>query len=393
MATQTRRVLPNDPKTIGERPLPGALALLTGLNHVARSLVPFDSNATSLAQVIEGTRRILRPDGVAILIRGPHGDYAFRATYGVLAEWSGFHLSGSAAEHLDELIERDAVVLLRAKKTRSAREFLLVEEMSWGAIAPIHSQGESMGALLLHHATPLPFRAEHVAALQGLATLAGVAEREDRHRAHQEELFMSVIVSLTMALEAKDPYTEGHSVRVAAYSEAIGKELGLPPETLDVVHRACLVHDVGKIAVDENILGKQSGLSDREREKMDMHPVIGESILRPIALLQPLLPGVRSHHEHYDGTGYPDGLAGDAIPVEARIMAVADAFDAMTSNRPYRDSLPEEDALAELRGNAGTHFDPRVVAAFERIYPAVKRTLQNLRPRTMEAPSEETARR
>ena len=196
---------------------------------------------------------------------------------------------------------------------------------------------------------------------------------------------MSVIVSLTMALEAKDPYTEGHSVRVAAYSEAIGKELGLPPETLDVVHRSCLVHDVGKIAVDENILGKSGVLSEREREKMDMHPLIGESILRPIAMLGPLLPGVRSHHEHFDGTGYPDGLAGEAIPIEARIMAVADAFDAMTSNRPYRDSLPEEDALAELRQNAGTHFDPRVVAAFERIYPAVKRTLQNLRPRTREA--------
>ena len=384
MPTQTRRTLPGEIRTIGERPLPGALALLTGLNHVARSLVPFDPNVTSLAQVIEGTKRILRPDGLAIVIRGEHGEYVFRATDGVLAEWSGFQLSGSAAEHLDELIEKDAIVLLRARKTRSAREFLLVEGMGWGAIAPIRSQGESMGALLLHHATPLPFRAEHVAALQALATLAGVAEREDRHRAHQEELFMSVIVSLTMALEAKDPYTEGHSVRVAAYSEAIGKELGLPPETLDVVHRACLVHDVGKIAVDENILGKQSGLSEHEREKMDMHPVIGESILRPIALLSPLLPGVRSHHEHFDGTGYPDGLAGDAIPIEARIMAVADAFDAMTSNRPYRDSLPEEDALAELRQNAGTHFDPRVVAAFERIYPAVKRTLQNLRPRARE---------
>jgi hypothetical protein len=393
MPTQTRRPLPGDhAATIGEKPLPGPLALLTGLNHVARSLVPFDTDATSLAQVIEGTKRILRPDGIAILIRGAAGEYAFRAADGVLAEWSGFHLSGSAAEHLDELIGRDAVVLLRGRKTRSAREFLLVDGMDWGAIAPIRSQGESMGALLIHHASPLPFRAEHVAALQGLATLAGVAEREDRHRAHQEDLFMSVIVSLTMALEAKDPYTEGHSVRVAAYSEAIGKELGLPPETLDVVHRSCLVHDVGKIAVDENILGKSGVLSEREREKMDMHPLIGESILRPIAMLGPLLPGVRSHHEHFDGTGYPDGLAGEAIPVEARIMAVADAFDAMTSNRPYRDSLPEEDALAELRRNAGTHFDPRVVAAFERIYPAVKRTLQNLRPRIREAEETRTPR-
>ena len=151
---------------------------------------------------------------------------------------------------------------------------------------------------------------------------------------------------------------------------------------LDVVHRSCLVHDLGKIAVDGNILGKEEGLSSHEREKMDLHPVIGEDILRPITLLKPLLPGVRSHHEHYDGTGYPDGLAGEAIPIEARIMAVADAFDAMTSNRPYRLALPEEDALAELRRNAGTHFDPRVVAAFEQIYPAVKRTLEHLRPRS-----------
>jgi HD-GYP domain-containing protein (c-di-GMP phosphodiesterase class II) len=192
---------------------------------------------------------------------------------------------------------------------------------------------------------------------------------------------MSVIVSLTMALEAKDSATEGHSVRVAAYSEAIGKELGLGAKALDVIHRACLVHDIGKIAVDENILSKRDRLNTMEREKMDMHPLIGESILSPIEMLRPLLPGVRSHHEHYDGSGYPDGLAGDAIPIEARIMAVADAFDAMTSNRPYRQALPEEEALVELRRNAGTHFDPKVVAAFEQIYPAVKRTLEHMRPR------------
>jgi HD-GYP domain-containing protein (c-di-GMP phosphodiesterase class II) len=113
---------------------------------------------------------------------------------------------------------------------------------------------------------------------------------------------------------------------------------------------------------------------------MDLHPLIGESILRPIELLRPLLPGVRSHHEHYDGTGYPDGLRGDAIPIEARIMAVADAFDAMTSDRPYRKALSEQAALDELRRNAGTHFDPRVVAAFEEIFPAVSRTLEHLRP-------------
>ena len=386
MTTKTRASSQSNVITPAPETLPGALALLTGLNHVARSLVPFEAGNTSLAQVMEGARRILNPDGIAILVRNREGEYAFKVVEGVLSEWSHFVLSGGGVELLDGLLARDSVTLFQSKqRTPWAREFLFAAGMTWGALAPIRVQGEMIGALLVNHSKPLPFRAEHIAALRGLATLAGVAEREDSHRAHLEELFMSVIVSLTMALEAKDAATEGHSVRVAAYSEAIGRELGLPPKTLDVIHRSCLVHDIGKIAVDESILTKQHPLNTMEREKMDMHPLIGESILRPIALLRPLLPGVRSHHEHYDGTGYPDGLAGEAIPIEARIMAVADAFDAMTSNRPYRNALPEEDALVELRRNAGTHFDPRVVAAFEQIYPAVKRTLEHMRPRSVRA--------
>jgi len=382
MATKTRATSRHAAVAHAAETIPSALALLNGLDQVARSLVPFEAGDTSLAQVVEGARRLLNPDGVAILIRDKQGEYTFKAAEGVLSEWNQFVLSGGVVELLDSFLKRDTVTLFQRKqRTPWAREFLLAAGMNWGALAPIRGQGEMIGVLLVNHSRSLAFRAEHVAAFRGLATLAGVAAREDSHRAHLEELFMSVIVSLTMALEAKDAATEGHSVRVAAYSEAIGKELGLPPKALDVIHRACLVHDIGKIAVDENILSKRDRLNTMEREKMDMHPLIGESILSPIEMLRPLLPGVRSHHEHYDGSGYPDGLAGDAIPIEARIMAVADAFDAMTSNRPYRRALPEEEALVELRRNAGTHFDPRVVAAFEQIYPAVKRTLEHMRPR------------
>ena len=362
--------------------LPGALALIEGVNDVARSLVPFHSDSVALHQVAAGMRRLLTPDGIAILTRERPGECLFRYADGTLSEWSGYLLSGSSAELMEALFVLDSVSLFQRKQRSPwAREFLYAEGMNWGAIAPIQAHGENLGAVLLNHSKPLRFRAEQTAALQTLATLAGVAILEDRHRVHLEDLFMSVIVSLTMALEAKDPYTEGHSARVAAYSEAIGKQLGLPSATLDLIHRSCLVHDIGKIAVDENILGKRDALDVSEREKMDMHPLIGESILRPVSLLHPLLPGVRSHHEHFDGTGYPDGLAGEAIPIEARIMTVADAFDAMTSTRPYRQALPEEDALAELKRHAGSHFDPRVVAAFEQIYPAVKRTLEHMRPR------------
>jgi len=386
MATETKRTKQAPGTTVATtaqapRSLPNALDLLRGLNEVARSLEPFHEGNSSLRHVAEGVERLLGPEGVAIVTRVRPGEYVFRHVTGVLHEWNGFTVSGPTCALLDEVLRRDEVILFhRRQRTPWAREFLFAAGMNGGALAPIRAHGEGIGALLLNHSVAFRFGAEHAAGLRSLATLAGVAILEDEQRSKLEDLFMSVIVSLTMAIEAKDPYTEGHSVRVAAYSEAIGKQLGLPAETLDVIHRSCLVHDIGKIAVDEGILHKGERLSQREKEKMDLHPQIGESILRPIALLHPLLPGVRSHHEHFDGTGYPDGLKGDEIPIEARIMAVADAFDAMTSDRPYRKALEEQAALAELKRNAGTHFDPRVMAAFEQIFPAVKRTLEHLRP-------------
>lgn len=362
--------------------LPGPLATLQTLNQVARSLGHVEGTDNPFAAVLEGVRTLLHADGIAILVRNASGDYVFRVVQGGLAEWDDYTLSGPGSELLEALHARDEVTIFkRTQRNPWAREFLLAAGMHWGALAPIRVRDQNVGAVLVNNRHAVHVRAEHVEAFENLATLAGVAVQEERLREGLEDLFMSVIVSLTMALEAKDPYTEGHSVRVAAYSEAIGKQLGLPPTALDMIHRSCLLHDIGKIAVDETILAKKGRLNPMEREKMDMHVLIGEDILRPIALLHPLLPGVRHHHEQFDGRGHPDGLKGQEIPIEARIMAVADAFDAMTSSRPYREALPEEEALTELRRAAGAQFDPRVVAAFEQIYPAVKRTLENLRPR------------
>jgi len=352
------------------------------LNQVARSLGYTEGAGSPFVAVVEGVGTLLRADGVAVLVRNETGGYLFRVAHGGLAEWGDYTLSGPASDLLDALHARDKVTLFkRNQKNAWTREFLLAAGMNWGALAPIRVRDQNVGALLVNNRHAVHVRAEHIEAFENLATLAGVAVQEERIQDRMEDLFMSVIVSLTMALEAKDPYTEGHSVRVAAYSEAIGKQLGLNSATLDTIHRSCLLHDIGKIAVDETILAKRGRLNEMEREKMDMHVLIGENILRPISLLHPLLPGVRHHHEKFDGSGHPDGLRGEEIPIEARIMAVADAFDAMTSSRPYRKPMPEEDALSELRDAAGTQFDPRVVAAFEQIYPAVKRTLEHLRPR------------
>lgn len=385
MENQTRTARRTHAAT-GERSrpgsLPGPVPILETIHDVARSLCFVEGRGAPLDAAVAGVMALLNADGVAILTRERRGEYLFLKADGILGEWQDFSLSGEPAQMLDALLERDDVVLFkRAQRSPWSREFLFAAGMTWGALAPVRVREERVGALLVNQTAAPMVRSEHAAGLQTLATLAGVAILEARRHTKSEEVFMGVIVSLTMALEAKDPYTEGHSVRVAAYSEAIGKQLGLPPPVLDTIHRTCLVHDIGKIAVDEAILSKESSLSEQEREKMDMHVLIGESILRPLRILHPLLPGVRSHHENFDGSGYPDRLKGEAIPLEARVLAVADSFDAMTTDRPYRNALSEEEALAELRRMAGKQFDPRVVAAFEQIFPAVKRTLQHLRPR------------
>ena len=182
-----------------------------------------------------------------------------------------------------------------------------------------------------------------------------------------EELFLAGIQSLAEALEVKDRYTRGHSVRVSQYSVAIVRALGLDDNVARQVELGGHVHDIGKIGVREAILNKPGPLTDEEYEHIMLHPMVGWRILSPLLQDAPLaLNIVRSHHERFDGRGIPDGLAGTAIPIEARIAAVADAFDAMTSGRPYRAErrYSVDAALAELRRCRGTQFDPLVVDAF-----------------------------
>lgn len=180
-----------------------------------------------------------------------------------------------------------------------------------------------------------------------------------------EQLFLAAIQSLADALEVKDPYTHGHSVRVSRYSSVIARELGMPPEFVREVQLGGNVHDIGKIGVREAVLNKPGPLSEEEYRHVMTHPVVGWRILSPLLRDHPIaLAVVRHHHERWDGRGLPDGLAGEAIPLEARIAAVADTFDAMTSARPYRPGVPVPATLEELRRCRGTQFDPRVVDAF-----------------------------
>lgn len=183
--------------------------------------------------------------------------------------------------------------------------------------------------------------------------------------------FLNAITALAYAMEAKDKYTSGHSYRVAEMSLAIAKELGMDRSRIEKVRFAGVIHDIGKIGVKESILNKPAPLSATEFDIVKSHPQTGAHILAPVVEDEEILKVVKHHHERYDGRGYPDGLPGEDIPLGARIVAVADAYDAMTSDRPYRAPLPIERTLEEIRQAAGSQFDPRVVEAFLRVREAL----------------------
>jgi putative nucleotidyltransferase with HDIG domain len=166
---------------------------------------------------------------------------------------------------------------------------------------------------------------------------------------------------LVRAIEASDPYTSGHSMRVSAYAEAIAKQVGLPQNKIDLIKSAALLHDIGKIGIDKNILNKVGRLEKEEFEAIKSHPEIGATIIADLSYLSNISDIIRHHHERNDGKGYPDGLSYDKIPLETSILTIADSFDAMTTNRPYRSSLSLEAALQEIKDNGGTQFNPDVV--------------------------------
>lgn len=180
------------------------------------------------------------------------------------------------------------------------------------------------------------------------------------------DLNEQTIRAFVQAIDAKDHHTAKHSTRVAAFAEAIAKEMKLPPADVERIRRAALLHDVGKIAVPEAILTKPGRLTTEEWHIVQQHPVESAKIISGVDQYSPYIAGVRYHHERLDGKGYPDGLSGDKIPLDARIIAVADALEAMTADRAYRPRLSLDEALRELQEGKGTQFDPEVVDACER---------------------------
>jgi HD-GYP domain-containing protein (c-di-GMP phosphodiesterase class II) len=238
-------------------------------------------------------------------------------------------------------------------------------------VAPLKLDGR-VGALVA--AAPAygdyEFSERKMKLLAGIANQAVLAVSNANNFEILERTFLSTVEALANALEAKDEYTSSHARSITDMALEVGMALALDPRTLKRLELGALFHDIGKIGIPSDILLKPGPLTDDERKVIETHPELGERILAPIERLEDVRPIVRHCHEHFDGTGYPDARRGDEIPVESRIILVCDAFHAMTTDRPYRKRLSQEEALRRLQEAAGTQFDPRVVRAFVRLVRA-----------------------
>jgi HD-GYP domain-containing protein (c-di-GMP phosphodiesterase class II) len=208
------------------------------------------------------------------------------------------------------------------------------------------------------------FSEDDVSIFQSLADQVAVALDNARLLEEIEGLFFQTAESLADAIEKRDPYTGGHTKRVTTYSISVGEQLNLDPDEMRRLKLAAILHDIGKIGVEDTILRKEDKLTEEEYDQMKKHTLMGAEIIGHIRQLHGIIPGLKYHHEKVDGKGYPEGLADGSIPLIAKIVAVADTFDAMTSDRPYRKALGKEEAFNELRRCVGTQFDRELVDSF-----------------------------
>lgn len=278
----------------------------------------------------------------------------------------------AAAAQVPDLAElRDAIAEAR-RQPRSLRATLPADAdpcAGWSVLIAgfRNTRSESAALVALRAAGAPPFEIGDELVCETVLAYGGhILQNALMARRVQQSAFETVC-ALANAVEARDPYTRGHCERVGWLARRTGQALRLPADELHVLEWSGILHDVGKIGVPEAVLNKPDRLSPSEFAEIRRHPCLGHEVLRPISMLEPVLPGVLHHHENYDGTGYPDRLAGEAIPLIARILRVVDTFDALTSNRAYRGGQTAEAALATIERGAGREFDPQVARCFVRM--------------------------
>jgi HD-GYP domain-containing protein (c-di-GMP phosphodiesterase class II) len=234
-------------------------------------------------------------------------------------------------------------------------------------VSPVWVGSELWGAIDIQETEREAFDEADARLVETVADQLGAALRSATLYEQLERAYLGTVEALGAALEAKDAHTASHARSIVATAEAVGRLLGLDGGALRDLRYGAAFHDIGKIAVPESILNKPGPLTDEERAQVERHVIVGEQILAPVEFLAGVRPLVRHGHEHWDGRGYPDRLAGERIPLGSRIILACDALDAMTSDRPYRAAMPEGEARRELRRFSGSQFDPSIVEALLRV--------------------------
>ncbi|OPX24739.1 MAG: hypothetical protein B1H04_01535 [Planctomycetales bacterium 4484_123] len=294
-------------------------------------------------------------DGQQVVVKAARGPWPSLAVGETIP--AGEEICAWAAGHRRPIVVSDAQGLPDGAQAASfGRLPVMAAPLAWGE--------QTLGVVMVGDPPGGAFTRCQRVLLSFVADAASLAVTGFQDRLTIEQHYVDTMASLMEAVEAKDPYTRGHTDRVVELAVSLAQAAGIAGPQLRDIERAAALHDVGKIAVPEAIIRKPGRLSPAEAALMQRHPARGESILSHLRFLDAAKPIIRHHHERYDGTGYPDGLKGDAIPLGARVLAIADAYDAMTSTRPYRQAMTPAEALAEIEANAGRQFDPQLVRVF-----------------------------
>ena len=318
----------------------------------------FDADSAGVFLVYEGhTTRAAFSGSECCPVPSPASDE--------LAAWATRQRDGLEVQDA----ETDEHLSALARATNQLRSFLVV---------PLARQEGVVGALTVGFRDSHEFGPEELPLLTIIGGQIAIALQNAEAYEKLDRMYLETVTALAAAMEAKDQYTASHADSLAAMAVAVGGRMGLADAELRMLQYAAVLHDIGKIGIPGNILNKPAELTREEFDTMAQHTVIGERIISRIDYLVPIARIIRSAHERWDGKGYPDGHRGEEIPLASRILLVCDAFDAMTTDRPYRSALPIDEALSELARHAGTQFDPRVVDVFLAAYPFESRETERL---------------
>jgi len=340
------------------------------LSRIGTAIVSYEGIDNLLSLIMENTASALEAQmGSLLLVDGEKQELFVKATWTTNGQGTDKSFRLKLEEGMPGWVMKEkrplrsmgepSSVGLTAGDTQHERPILSV---------PLQLREQPIGVLsVLRKNIAQPFTEHDESLMASIASQIAVAIENYRLNLDVERTYVETIMALALAVEAKDPYSAGHSKRVGYYAMKIGERMGLDEDALRMLNAAGVLHDIGKIGIKDEILLKPSSLTEDEKRIMQQHSVIGEAILKPVHSLKKVSELVRCHHERFGGGGYPNDLKGEEIPLEARILTVADAYDSIVTDRPYRQRLPLDAAKTELREGAGSQFDPDIVDVFLKI--------------------------